>query len=53
MQNLRKNDYEDNDSQTYHLLSKFIKAIENIDKSKAHESARLVKSVEALMAMLD
>ena len=53
MQNLRKNDYEDNDSQTYHMLSEFIGAVENIDKSKAHESAKLVKSAEALMAILD
>jgi NTE family protein len=53
MQNLRNNDYEDNDSQTYHMLSEFIKTAKNIDKSKVHESARLVKSAEALMAILD
>ena len=53
MQNLRKNDYEDNDSQTYHLLSEFIKAAENIDESKMHGPARLVKSAKALMATLD
>jgi NTE family protein len=41
MQDVRRNDYEDNDSQTYHLLSEFIRAAENIDKSKAHERARL------------
>ena len=53
MQNLRKDDYEDNDSHTYHILSEFIRVAKNIDKSKAHESARLVKSAEALMAILD
>jgi NTE family protein len=53
IQNLRNNDYEDNDSETYHLLSKFIRTVENKDKSKAHESAKLVKSAKALMAILD
>jgi hypothetical protein len=53
MQNLRKKDYEDNDSQTYHLLTEFIKAAKNIDKSKIYQSAKLVKSGEALMAILD
>ena len=52
-ENLRKNDYEDNDSQTYHMLNEFIKAAENIDKSKIHQSAKLVRSAEALMAILD
>ena len=28
MQNLRKNDYEDNNSQTYHLLTELVKAFE-------------------------
>ena len=32
MQNLRKNDYEDNDSQTYDLLTEFVKIVEATDK---------------------
>ena len=52
-ENLRKNDYEGNDSQTYHLLTEFIKVAKNIDKSKLHQYAKLVKSGEALMAILD
>jgi hypothetical protein len=50
---LRENDYEDNNSQTYHKLSEFIIAAENVDKSKLNGSTRLVKSAEALMATLD
>ena len=53
MQNLKKNDYEDDDSQTYHMLTEFIKETENIDKSKIYRSAKLVKSAEALMTLLD
>jgi predicted acylesterase/phospholipase RssA len=54
MQSLRNNDYEDNDSEAYYWLSEFIREAEkNIDKSKVHESARLVKSTEALMALLN
>jgi hypothetical protein len=53
MQILRENDYEDNNSQTYHKLSEFIRAAENADKSKLNGSARIVKSAEALMATLD
>lgn len=50
MQNLRNSDYEDNNSETYHLLSEFIKAAKSIDKkSKMHDAARLVKSAEALV----
>jgi NTE family protein len=54
MQSLRNNDYEDNDSEAYYWLSEFIREAEkDTDKSKVHESARLVKSAEALMAILD
>ena len=53
VQNLRKGNYEDNDSQTYHLLAEFIKETQNKDKSKTHQSSKLVKSVEALMTILD
>jgi hypothetical protein len=53
MQNLRNNDYEDKDSKAYPLLSEFIRAAENIDKSKIKESHRVVKSSKALMAVLD
>jgi hypothetical protein len=53
MQNLRNNDYEDNDSETFHILSDFISAAETMDKLKEHESARLIKSAEALMDIID
>ncbi|HET7283299.1 MAG TPA: patatin-like phospholipase family protein [Nitrososphaeraceae archaeon] len=52
MQNLRKNDYEDNYSQTYHSLTDFVKALEDPEKSKTDRSAKIVKSVEAFMAIL-
>ncbi len=48
MYNFRKNDYEDNDSQTYNMLTEFIKAAKNID-----ESAKPARSAEALIAILD
>jgi hypothetical protein len=53
MKNFRKNDYEDNDSQTYHMLTEFIKIAENKDKLKTHQSDKLIKSAQALMAILD
>jgi NTE family protein len=53
IQNLKKGNYEDNDSQTYHLLAEFIKETQNKDKTKTHQSSKLVKSVEALMTILD
>jgi hypothetical protein len=53
MKNFRKNDYEDNDSQTYHILTEFIKIAENKDKLKTHQSDKLIKSSQALMAILD
>jgi NTE family protein len=48
MQNVRKNDYEDNNSQTYHLLTELVKAFEDQQKSKTDRSTKIVKSVEAL-----
>lgn len=53
MENLRSNDYEDNDSQAYHTLTEFIEAAKNKHKLKPDDSVRLIKSVEALMARLD
>ena len=53
MENLRSNDYEDNDSQTYHMLTEIIEVIKNEGKLETHESSKLIKSVEALMARLD
>ena len=53
MQNLRKNDYEDNDSRTYHMLSEFIEVVENIGKSKGYDLSRFVKSTEALVYILN
>ena len=52
MQNLRKNDYEDNYSQTYHSLTEFVKVLEDPEKSKTDRSTKIVKSVEAFMAIL-
>jgi NTE family protein len=52
MQNLRKNDYEDNDSQTYHSLREFVKVLEDPEKSKTDRSSKMVKSVEAFMGIL-
>jgi hypothetical protein len=52
MQNLRKNNYEDNDSQTYHWLTEFVKALEDPDKPKTDRSTKIVKSVEAFMAII-
>lgn len=53
MKNFRKNDYEDNDSQIYHTLTEFIKIAENKDNLKTHQSDKLIKSAQALMAILD
>ena len=53
MENLRRNDYEDNDSQTFRILTEFIEIIKIEGKLKTHESAILIKSAEALMARLD
>lgn len=53
MENLRSNDYEDNDSQTYHTLIEFIEAAKNEHKLKPDGYVRLIKSVETLMARLD
>lgn len=52
MQNLRKNDYEDNDSQTYHSLTEFVKALEHLEISKTDRSAKMIKSAEAFKAIL-
>jgi hypothetical protein len=48
MQNLRTKDYEDNDSETYHMLSNFIREAEKVPGSD-----RLVKSGKALMAIIN
>jgi predicted acylesterase/phospholipase RssA len=48
MQNLRKKDYEDKDSETYNMLSKFISELEKIDGSD-----RVVRSTKAFMTMLN
>ena len=54
MKNLRSNDYEDNDSQTYHTLIEFIEEqVKNEHKLKPDDYVRLIKSVETLMARLD
>jgi NTE family protein len=50
-QNLRKNDYEDNNSQTYHLLMELVKAIEDSQKSKTDQYSKIVKSIEELMTI--
>ncbi|HEX9318838.1 MAG TPA: hypothetical protein VF884_07880, partial [Nitrososphaeraceae archaeon] len=53
MENLKCNNYEDTDSQTYRMLSEFIELTKNEDKLKSQESSNLIKSIEALIARLD
>ena len=48
-QKLRERDYEDNDSETYHLLGEFINTTRCIGKSGTHTD-RLVNYTEALKA---
>jgi hypothetical protein len=54
--NLRDNDYEDNNSHTYRKLTEFIEAVkrnkEVIDKSKTHQSVRLIDLAERYQASL-
>ena len=55
--NLKDNDYEDNNSHTYRKLTEFIEAVkknkELIDKSKTHQSVRLIDLAERFQASLD
>jgi hypothetical protein len=50
-QNLIEKDYEDNDSQTYQLLTKFIKKVE--EGLEKHHSKNLVTSANELLSILD
>jgi hypothetical protein len=52
MNNLRNNDYEDNDSGTYQKLTQFIDEVKNEDKLETHQSTKVIQSVEAFRAML-
>jgi NTE family protein len=52
-QNLRNNNYEDNNSQTYHLLTELVKAIEDPQRPKTDRSTKIIKFVEAFMAILN
>jgi NTE family protein len=51
-QKLREKDYEDNDSETYHLLTEFINTTKVIGKSETHIDT-LVKYTAELQATLD
>jgi hypothetical protein len=50
--NLRKNDYEDNDSQTYCLLNELIEEVKNGNKLDRDQTTKLIKSVEAFRDIL-
>jgi hypothetical protein len=52
MKNLRQNDYEDNDSQTYFMLNEFIEEVKNEDKLERYDSAKLIRSIEAFRTTL-
>jgi NTE family protein len=51
-QNLRNNDYEDDNSWTYHLLAEIVKAMADPQRPKTGRSTKVRKSVEAFMAIL-
>ena len=51
-QKLREKDYEDNDSETHHLLMKFINTVKVTGKSETHID-RLVKYIEELKVAID
>lgn len=51
MENLRKSDYEDNNSQTYYMLNQFVE-VNNGVKLDSHQSAKLTRSIDALKATL-
>lgn len=52
MVNLRKNDYEDNDSQTYYLLNEFVEEVKNGTKLESPQYTKLIRSVEAFETIL-
>jgi hypothetical protein len=52
-QNLKEKDYEDNDSQTYQLLTEFIKKVEAETGLEKHHSKNLVTSARELLSILD
>lgn len=52
MKNLRKNDYEDNDSQTYYMLNELVEEVKNGDKLEVHRSAKIIRSVDAFRTIL-
>ena len=51
MENLRKSDYEDNNSQTYYMLNQFVE-LNNGVRLDPHQSAKLARSIDALKAIL-
>jgi len=51
-QKLREKNYEDNDSEAYHLLGEFINMARIIGKSETHTD-RLVKYTEELKAVIE
>ena len=55
-QDLREKDYEDNNSQTYCLLRKFIKKVKDEQKSESEQSEQydsIIKFSQALLAVLN
>jgi hypothetical protein len=54
MTTFRDNDYEDNNSQTYYKLTDFINEVDkNKDKLKQDQYAGLIRSANALRAIID
>jgi NTE family protein len=52
-QNLIEKDYEDNDSQTYQLLTEFIKKVEAEKGREKDRLKNIIKSAEELLSILD
>lgn len=52
MKNLRKNDYEDNDSQTYCLLNELVEEVKNGNKFDRDQTTKLIKSIETFRDIL-
>ena len=52
-QKLRENDYEDNDSYVYRMLTDFIENVKDRQKLETYQSAKLIKSAKEILAILN
>jgi hypothetical protein len=52
-QNLREKDYEDTDSETYHMMTEFIKKVKDEQKLGQEESDKIIVSAKTLLSMLN